>query len=433
MRAILTFAFACSLGLVAPALAQTKMTVVTFAGATNIAVWIASDKGYFKREGLDVTHEITRGSTAVIEGLMNGTYQIASTAFDNHVANTEGVGDINIPNYDLIGIAGVHSGMNKIVTRPEIKNFADLKGKVVASDALTSGYGLVLVRSLEMNGLKRDRELTRETDVGGTARVLEGVAAAGVPLVVHASSVAAYGPRRGGPDERVDESWPTTGIPTSFYSREKVAAEGLLNDFEASHPEVRVVRMRPFLVFQRSAAEEIRRYFLGPFWPSPLVRPGRVPVVPLPPSLRFQAVHSDDVAEAFRLVLHAPDARGAYNVASDPAITPRRFAKILGGSLGGVPIPVPARALRLAAKATWLARVQPTPPGWVDLGMQSPLLSTDRIRALGWVPRHDGPAVLRELLEGLHDRAGGDTPPLHPRAGGRFRMDELRTGVGGGS
>ncbi len=279
----------------------------------------------------------------------------------------------------------------------------------------------------------RDRELTRETDVGGTARVLEGVVAAGVPLVVHASSVAAYGPRRGGPDERVDESWPTTGIPTSFYSREKVAAEGLLNDFEASHPDVRVVRMRPFLVFQRSAAEEIRRYFLGPFWPSPLVRPGRVPVVPLPPSLRFQAVHADDVAEAFRLVLHAPDARGAYNVASDPAITPRRFAKILGGSLGGVPVPVPARALRLAAKATWLARVQPTPPGWVDLGMQSPLLSTDRIRALGWVPRHDGPAVLRELLEGLHDRAGGDTPPLHPRAGGRFRMDELRTGVGGGS
>ncbi len=160
MRAILTFAFACSLGLVAPALAQTKMTVVTFAGATNIAVWIASDKGYFKREGLDVTHEITRGSTAVIEGLMNGKYQIASTAFDNHVANTEGVGDINIPGYDLIGIAGVHSGMNKIVTRPEIKSFADLKGKVVASDALTSGYGLVLVRILEMNGLKRDRDFS---------------------------------------------------------------------------------------------------------------------------------------------------------------------------------------------------------------------------------------------------------------------------------
>jgi ABC-type nitrate/sulfonate/bicarbonate transport system substrate-binding protein len=158
MRAILTLAL--MLGLAGPAFAQTKMTVVTFAGATNIAVWVASEKGYFQREGLDVTQEITRGSTAVIEGLMSGKYQVASTAFDNHVANTEGVGDANTPGYDLVAVAGVHSGMNKIVTRPEIKSFADLKGKVVASDALTSGYGLVLVRILEMNGLKRDQDFS---------------------------------------------------------------------------------------------------------------------------------------------------------------------------------------------------------------------------------------------------------------------------------
>ncbi|CAB4939787.1 unannotated protein [freshwater metagenome] len=278
----------------------------------------------------------------------------------------------------------------------------------------------------------RDRELTRETDVGGSGRVFDAVAAAGVPFLVHASSLAAYGPRTGGPDERVDESWPTTGIPTSFYSREKVAVEALLNDFEAAHPEVRVARMRPVIILQRSASEAIRRYFLGPFWPSALVRAGRIPAVPLPPALRFQVVHADDVAEAYRLVLRTSGTRGAYNVAAEPVITPRRLARVLGGRLGGVPIPVPARVLRLAAKATWLARLQPTPPGWLDLGMQSPLLSTERLRGLGWLPRHDGPAVLHELLEGLHDRAGGDTPPLRADAGGRFRQDEIRTGVGGG-
>jgi nucleoside-diphosphate-sugar epimerase len=279
----------------------------------------------------------------------------------------------------------------------------------------------------------RHRDITRETDVGGTGRVLEGVAAAGVPLLVHASSLAAYGPGPADGDERVDESWPRTGIPTSFYSREKVAAEALLDDFEAGHPDVRVVRLRPALIFQRSAAEEIRRYFLGPFWPSVLVRPGRIPVVPLPPALRFQVVHADDIAQAYRLVLTHQEARGAYNVAAEPVITPRRFARVLGGGTGGVPVPVPARALRLLAKATWLGRVQPTPPGWVDLGMESPLLDSARIRALGWAPVHDGPDTLRELLEGLHDRAGGDTPPLAKDAGGRFRMGEIRSGVGGGS
>jgi nucleoside-diphosphate-sugar epimerase len=278
----------------------------------------------------------------------------------------------------------------------------------------------------------RDRELTRETDVGGTARVLDAVAAAGVPVLIHASSLAAYGPHGRSPEQRVDEEWPRTGISTSFYSREKVAAEALLDAFEPSHPDVRVVRLRPALIFQRSAAQEIRRYFLGPFWPSALVRPGLIPLAPLPPGLRFQVVHADDVAEAYRLVLLDDDARGAYNVAAEPVITPRRFARVLGGPRG-MPVPVPAAVLRLLAKATWVGRVQPTPPGWLDLAMDSPLLSTERIRRLGWAPRHDGPATLLELLEGLRDRAGGDTPPLAADAGGRWRGGEIRSGVGGGS
>ncbi|MEV4418656.1 NAD-dependent epimerase/dehydratase family protein [Patulibacter sp. NPDC049589] len=278
----------------------------------------------------------------------------------------------------------------------------------------------------------RRRDITRETDVGGTARVLDAVAAAGVPTVVQASSLAAYGPHRGDPGARVAEDWPAVGISTSFYSREKVAAEALLDVFEERHPAVRVVRLRPALIFQRSAAQEVRRYFLGPFWPSPLVRPGRIPVVPLPPALRFQVVHADDVAEAYRLVLLDDDARGAYNVAAEPVITPRRFARVLGGDRG-TPVPVPAAALRLLAKATWLARVQPTPPGWLDLAMGSPLLDTTRIRGLGWAPRHDGPSTLLELLEGLRDRAGGDTPPLDADAGGPWRSGEVSSGIGGGS
>ena len=142
----------------ASAMAQTAVTVVTFAGATNLPLWMALERGYFAREGLNVTHEVTRGSTAVIEGAMSGKYQFASMAFDNTIANAEGVGDVNSPGYDLVGIAGVHSGMNKIVTSPEVKSFADMRGKVVASDALNSGYGLVLVRILQMNGLILDKD-----------------------------------------------------------------------------------------------------------------------------------------------------------------------------------------------------------------------------------------------------------------------------------
>ncbi|WP_210493520.1 NAD-dependent epimerase/dehydratase family protein [Patulibacter sp. SYSU D01012] len=275
----------------------------------------------------------------------------------------------------------------------------------------------------------RDTSDTYATDVAGTQRVLDAVAAAGVRTFVHASSIAAYGPGPSGPDEtRVDETWPITGVRSNFYSREKVAAEELVGRFEAEHPEVRVVRLRPALVFKRTAAQEVRRYFLGPLWPSALVRPGRLPLAPTPVGLRFQVVHTDDLAEAYRLAVVRPDMRGAYNVATEPVITPRRLRAVLGG----LPLPVPRRALRALAAVTWRTRAQPTPPSWVDLAYESPLMDASRLRAAGWTPRHDGPATLRQLLEGLRDRAGDDAvPPLRTDAGGPLRADELRTGVGG--
>ena len=143
-----------------PATAQSKLSIVTFSGATNLPVWVALDKGLFKKEGLDVQHEVTRGSQQVMEGLMSGKYQFGSAALDNTIAYVEGQGDVKIDNFDLVAILGVHSGMSRIVSRPEIKSWKDLKGKVVAVDAANSGYGLVMYKLLAMNGLQRDKDYT---------------------------------------------------------------------------------------------------------------------------------------------------------------------------------------------------------------------------------------------------------------------------------
>jgi ABC-type nitrate/sulfonate/bicarbonate transport system substrate-binding protein len=143
-----------------PAGAQTKLNIVTFAGATNLPIWVALDKGFFAKEGLEVTQEITRGSTPAMQGLMDGKYQFASSALDNTIAIAEGEGDVKFDNFDVVAILGVHSGMNKIMSRPEIKSYADIKGKAIASDALTSGYGLVLVKILASKGLVLNKDYT---------------------------------------------------------------------------------------------------------------------------------------------------------------------------------------------------------------------------------------------------------------------------------
>jgi UDP-glucose 4-epimerase len=262
------------------------------------------------------------------------------------------------------------------------------------------------------------------TNVLGSSRVFAAAAEAGVRILVYASSVGAYSP--GPKDRAVDENWPTDGIRTSFYAMHKVEVERRLDRFESEHPEVRVVRLRPALTFKHGAAEGVRRLFAGPFLPSPLVRPGAIPVVPDIPGLRFQAVHSLDVAAAYRLALHA-DVRGAFNVASEPVLDPEELARTLEARR----VPVPVRVARLVADATWRLHLQPTPPGWLDLALQMPLLDTTRARTeLGWEPTRTATEALLELMKGVREGAGLPTPPLAPEASGPLRSRELATGVG---
>jgi nucleoside-diphosphate-sugar epimerase len=271
----------------------------------------------------------------------------------------------------------------------------------------------------------RDLAELRSVNVDGSARVFDAVAAAGVPALVYASSVGAYS--EGPKDRLVDESWPTDGVPTSFYSRHKAEVERLLDDFERRHPDVRVARLRPALIFKRGASSEIRRYFAGPFLPSPLLRTGLIPLVPDLPRLRFQAVHSLDVGEAYLLAVMG-SARGAFNIAADPVLDPRELGRLLGAR----PVRLPVAAVRAAADLTWRLRLQPTPPGWLDMALAVPLMDTARARSeLAWSPRHSAGDALLELIAGMHDSAGEDTPPLAPSAGGPARVRELLTGVGG--
>lgn len=264
-----------------------------------------------------------------------------------------------------------------------------------------------------------DVEQMRRVNVEGTQRVLDAVAAAGVPALVFASSVGAYA-RGPGHGDRLDESHPVTGIPTSTYSRHKAACEAALDVFELEHPDVRVVRIRPGVILSRPAASAIARYFLGPFLPQSIVRAALVPIVPAIPGLALQAVHSHDAARAFALAATG-DAAGAFNVAAEPVLTPDSLAEILGART----VPVPRALARGLVELTWRLHVQPTDPGWLDLGTGGLLMDTTRAREeLGWAPEHDAGHAVLELLDGMAGGAGRQTAVLRPRASGVARLAE---------
>ena len=268
-----------------------------------------------------------------------------------------------------------------------------------------------------------DPDEMRRVNLGGTRRVIDAVVAAGVPALVHASSIGAYSP--GPKDRRVDESHPTDGIATSTYSRHKAEAERMLDRLEAEHPERRVVRMRKGIVLQAAAASALARYFLGPFVPQSLVRRSLVPVVPAVDRLAVQALHADDAARAYVAACVRPVV-GAFNLAAEPVLDPPALARALGARA----LPLPAALLRGAVAASWRLHLQPTDPGWVDIGRLSPLMDCTRARTvLGWEPEHDATDALVSTVDAMAAGAGAPTPVLHPRAGGLARLGEVVRGL----
>ncbi|MFI5931017.1 NAD-dependent epimerase/dehydratase family protein [Actinoplanes sp. NPDC051494] len=251
-----------------------------------------------------------------------------------------------------------------------------------------------------------DQRRLFETNVLGSRAVIEGTLRAGVPTLVFASSVGVYSP--GPKNAYVTEDFPRAGVPGSSYSRHKVLVENLLDRVESDHPMLRVVRVRPGLIFQRDVGTEIARYFAGPLLPARLLRYGRIPLIPSHPGLRVQAVHADDLADAYARMLHS-DVRGAFNVAAGPVLDPSVAARTFHGH----EVRVPGALLRGAADASWTLRLQPVDVGWVKLGLKAPLMSCDRVSAeLGWRPLTDAVHALKELVAGMAYRAHTESPPL---------------------
>lgn len=253
----------------------------------------------------------------------------------------------------------------------------------------------------------RDVDYLRRTALGGTRAVIRAVEQAGVPHLVHMSSVGAYSPAVG--TGRVGEDYPTEGVPTSAYSRHKAAAERLLDDLEARRPTTTVTRMRPGFVLQRDAASALMRYGLPGYLPAALLR--WVTVLPVDRRLLIPVVHADDVAFAIVAALHNP-VGGAFNLAGEPPLSRDDIA----AAFGARPVHVPASVLSSLVGLTWRVRLQALEPGWIDLAFSVPQLDTTRARELlGWRAQVDAHDALRETLTGALTGAATASPALRPR------------------
>lgn len=137
------------------------MRLITF--GENPGVVIGRELGLFASHGLEVETILTRSSTEQMHGLSIGTYDIASTAFDNVLAWSGHEGT------EIHAVAQATQRLSlPVYVRPEIHDWNDLRGRPLAVDAVNTAYALVLRKILLAHGLDLTKDDYRLDGVGAT-------------------------------------------------------------------------------------------------------------------------------------------------------------------------------------------------------------------------------------------------------------------------
>ena len=213
-----------------------------------------------------------------------------------------------------------------------------------------------------------------ETDVHGPYTLLEAARSANVQRFLHISTDEVYGQSLG--DQRFSEDDPFR--PRSPYAASKAAGDLLCHAYVATYG-LPVVVARP-------------RNNIGPRqYPEkavPLFVTNALDDEPIPlygDGLQVRdRLYVDDHCEALDLLLHRGEAGEAYNIGADNERTNIEVAETI---------------LEMLDKPKSLIRFVEDRPGHDERYS----IASDKIRALGWAPRHDFDAALEKTVSWYRD------------------------------
>jgi len=134
------------------------VNLIVFPGGFNWPIWVAQEKGFFERNGIEVKITPTPSSVFQLTNLIDGKFDIAMTAIDNLIAYREGQGEAPKQGPDLFAFMGGDNGFLRLVTVPEVDSYRQLRGKTLSVDAMTTGYAFVLFEILARNKMQMGKD-----------------------------------------------------------------------------------------------------------------------------------------------------------------------------------------------------------------------------------------------------------------------------------
>lgn len=256
----------------------------------------------------------------------------------------------------------------------------------------------------------------RSIIVGGTETVLDAAAHAGTARVVHVSSTAVYGLPSVVP---TTEEYPRE--PVDPYSRAKAGAEEVAERYRAAGMVLPMLRPKTFLGPGRMGlfsmlfewAEEGRNF--------PVLGKGDV---------RIQMLAIDDLVDAVRTVLHAPDdvANDTFNIAADRFDTLREdFQAVLDAAGHGKRVvSVPVRPAVAALELLQRLKLSPVYGRLIHKLRADSYVSVDKARdVLGWTPRLSN----RDAILRTYDWWRANNRTAAPTSSGRTSRDPWKQGA----
>jgi ABC-type nitrate/sulfonate/bicarbonate transport system substrate-binding protein len=135
--------------------------------ATIIA---AQEKGFLKNENIRVEINTVTDSPTLLRNLISGRYDLILNNADNVIAWAEGQGADPQPNDFVIFLGGSQGVKQRLAVDPSIDGYNDIKGKVLAVDAPTTGFAIIMIAILKKNGLELNRDYTLKSFGNTNAR-----------------------------------------------------------------------------------------------------------------------------------------------------------------------------------------------------------------------------------------------------------------------
>ncbi len=112
---------------------------------------VASHRGFFASEGIDVAFTRTASSREQLDALLAGEQDIAHTAADNVVARVDAGADLRAV---LVATRGVD---HRLIGAAAVRSLTDVAGRRLGVDAPESGHAILAYVLLAEAGVTRDR------------------------------------------------------------------------------------------------------------------------------------------------------------------------------------------------------------------------------------------------------------------------------------